>query len=96
MVIVVFTIIFHLIWLFFVALLIWGFLRLKKIDLSYKHSYKIGMYAIVPLIVIEVIATPLHLTGKFFTIAIILGVVLVSTRNWKKEEPQNLIEAKNN
>lgn len=82
----------HLIWLFLVALLIWGFLRLKKLDISYEQSYKIGMYAIVPLLFIEIIAVPLNLSGRFFTIAIIMAVVLFVTKNWKREIVENKIE----
>ena len=88
MVIILFTMVFHLIWLFFVALLIWGFLRLKELDISYKQSYKIGIYAIVPLLFVEIIVFPFPFSGKLFTIAIMLAVVLISTRNWKKDEVQ--------
>lgn len=87
-----FSVIFHLIWLFFVALLVWGFLKLKKLNISYKQSYKIGMYSIVPLLFLEVIAVPLHLSGKLFTIAIVMSVVLFVTKGWEKEEIENKIE----
>jgi hypothetical protein len=77
---------FHLIWLFFVALLIWAFLSLKKLNISYKQSYRIGMYSIVPLVFLELIAIPFNLSGSLFTIAIMLTVTLIVTHDWKKEE----------
>jgi hypothetical protein len=77
---------FHLTWLFFVALLIWAFLSLKKLNISYKQSYRIGMYSIVPLVFLELIAIPFNLSGSLFTIAIMLTVTLIVTHDWKKEE----------
>ena len=89
MFIFVFVITLHLIWLFFVALLIWGFLRIKKLNISYGQSYKIGMYAIVPLLITEIIVFPFNFSGKLFTIAIMLIVTLVVTRNWEKDKIQD-------
>ena len=85
----------HLVWLFFVALLIWGFLRLKKLNISYKQSYKIGMYAVVPLLSLEIIISPLNLSGRLLTTVIILLIVLIVTHDWQKEEiPLITIEEK--
>ncbi len=85
----------HLLWLFFVALLIWAFLSLKKIRVSYMDSYRIGMYTIVPLLITEIIAIPVGFSGRSFTTAIILLIVLFVTHKWEKTvivkiEPENV------
>ncbi len=98
MFIFIFVITMHLIWLFFAALLIWGFLRLKKLNISYKQSYKIGMYIIIPLLVSEIIVFPFNFSGKLFTIAIMLIVTLVVTKNWEKgltQDGASILEIKN-
>ena len=88
--IVFFTIVAHLIWLFLVALIIWIIFKLKKLKISYAQSYKIGMYAIVPLVMLEMLAIPFKFSGKLFTTIVILALVFIVTRDWQEEKPEIL------
>jgi|GEM_PF-1957612 len=76
----------HLVWLFAVALLLWLFLKLKKIEIGYWESYRIGAYAIIPLIALEILVFRFGLSGRWFTTAIILAVTLIVTHKWAPRE----------
>lgn len=68
----------HLIWLLVIALVLWIIFKARKHDLTYKQVYKMGIYALVPVLLIDIVAVPLDIFGKVLTAAIVMVIVLVS------------------
>ncbi|HSW48424.1 MAG TPA: DUF1189 family protein, partial [Candidatus Saccharimonadales bacterium] len=67
---------FLMVYILFVAILIWVVLKLIKKPLSYGEAYKVGMYAITLELLVGVVVAFLHLTGfPFMSIIITLLVV---------------------
>ncbi|HSE56843.1 MAG TPA: DUF1189 family protein [Candidatus Paceibacterota bacterium] len=72
----------HLLWLVIVALIIFLQLKIRKLSFSYKQAYKMGIYAIVPLMLIEIIATPLDMAGKLLSALVLVGITWIASRHW--------------
>ena len=68
------------------TLLVWGLMKLKKLNITYKQAYKMGIYALVPVLFLEIINIPIHLHGIIFTSVVVLIVLHFATRTWKKDE----------
>lgn len=81
--------IFRLIYLFFIALIIWGFGKVFKKPLTYGQAYKVGLYAITLGLIVEL---PVSLTSRwsqfyefpFIVTILTLGVVWMNLL-WPKK-----------
>ena len=68
---------FLLVYLLFVSILIWLLLKLIKKPLTYRESYKVGMYAITLELLLGIVIAYLHQPGfPFMSIILTLLVVL--------------------
>jgi len=72
--------------LFVVALLIYLVMRLKKLKISYKQAYRMGLYALGPLLILQILTCSFHFIGILFAIAVVLAIILIATHSWKGEE----------
>jgi len=85
----------HMLALFFIALLIYLIMRWRKLDITYKQSYRMGLYALCPLLVLQILAFPFHFAGILFDIIVVLAVILIATHKWGEVEvstKENTIE----
>ncbi|MBP6884340.1 MAG: DUF1189 family protein [Candidatus Pacebacteria bacterium] len=82
----------HMLWLLLVGAVIFIVFKVRKLPYTYKQSYRIGLRAISPLLVIELVAVPLGFSGRILTSVVILGIVLFATKDWNNVELQKPAE----
>jgi len=83
----------RLLYLFVLALVIWGELRLFSVNRSYGESYKLGLYAMTTALIVELILavsfSVLRFDGfPFMFGAITLAVVAVNAIAWRSEREE--------
>lgn len=81
--------IWHLLWLLVVALVLWLVYKVRHQDRTYKQVYKMGIYALVPVLLIDIVTIPLGISGKVVTAAIVIIIVLMATRQTRGEVAEN-------
>lgn len=87
---------FKLLYLFFGALLVWGILRLKKIDANYKKAYQIALHAISLGLIFEFFTTAasMRLEIPFLFTIIMLLVAWVNLEPLKEDIAQSSSKGK--
>ena len=83
--------------LFFVSLLLYGIFQFVKVDLSYKEIYRMGVYSIVPVILVGIVLNLFQVGNFVANMLVMVAVVLYANRNIKKyentsSEPQSWIQ----
>lgn len=76
----------NLLALFLIALLIYLVMKLRKIAISYKESYRMGIYTLGPLLILQILTCSFHFIGILFSSVVVLVIILIATRKWGKEE----------
>lgn len=78
----------HMLWLFVVSLLIFLLFKMIGPKLTYKEIYRLGLRALIPLMIIEVVLFPLSLglSGRLLTTVVVFMIIYFSTFEWKKSE----------
>jgi len=80
---------FILVYLFFVALIIFVITKIAKMSLTYKDSYKIAVYASTLSIILSLVAVFLSLnTFNFMFTLVLLGVAIINIKN---KQESNLV-----
>lgn len=76
----------HLVWLLVVSIVTFLLFKLRKLPLTYKQAYRLGVHALVPLMILEVImvSLPWEISGKLFTALVVLAIISLASRDWKK------------
>jgi hypothetical protein len=69
----------HLLWLFVLIAILWVVCKLIRRPYTYKALYRMGIYALIPVLLVEIIAVPLHFSGKLLTTAIVSLIMVIVT-----------------
>jgi hypothetical protein len=70
-----------LFFLILVSIVLWFVFKIRKQERSFKQIYRMGLYALVPVVVLDIIAVPLGLAGRALTAAIVLVIILLVTKD---------------
>lgn len=73
----------HMIWIFLVSLLVLLMWKVRKLSFTYKQSYRMAVYALVPLLILEVVAIPLGFAGKIFSTLVVLAIIAYASQDWE-------------
>jgi len=76
LIILSFVVLKNLLVLFIVSLIIFLIFKLQKIDLSYKDIYRMGVYSIVPVLIVSIVLFPFYLGGNLVDMLVMAAIIL--------------------
>lgn len=83
-----------LVLLVLITCILWIIFKIRKEPRTFRSLYRMGIYALVPAVLIDIIAIPLGLSGAALTTAIVLVIILSVTRDIAAPsvEPEPVVE----
>lgn len=82
----------HLVTLLFVSFLLYGIFKFQNINITYKQVYRMGVYSVVPVLLISIILFPFHLGSTMLDVFIMLAVLLYVNKDRQEENAIQPVE----